>query len=77
MFHSIFTVWRKKSVFYVEIRLDFMELQHVPQTAHKQMMTVLARVYVDIRVSKQSVMRLLLKVNSNIMLVSRQMHSSV
>lgn len=54
-----------------------MELQHVPQTAHKQMMTVLARVYVDIRVSKQSVMRLLLKVNSNIMLVSRQMHSSV
>lgn len=47
---------KKISVFYVEIRSDFMELQHVPQTAYKQMMTVLARVYVDIRVFKHKVL---------------------
>lgn len=34
-----------------------MELQHGPQTAHKQMMTVLSRIYVDIQVFKHKVLR--------------------
>lgn len=36
------------------LRSDLLELQHGRQTAHKQMMTVVSRIYVDIQVFKQS-----------------------